>query len=287
MTDQPNRPALTAAARDAQAITKRVLSAIALIAGSLALTWLGGLAFALMLLGVGATMMWEWKRMVGVAPEADFHVSIVAFGAIVLTGLVAVTHPAAIFAPLALALAAILIFRPMLLGAGILYVVLPVAALIWIRADEPYGGLAIIFLFAVVWATDTFAMITGRIVGGPLLWKSVSPNKTWSGAVGGLIAASIVGAAMLVFGASTGVSTGDWAYGAILGAALSVCAQVGDLVESAVKRACRVKDTSGLIPGHGGVLDRMDGIVGAAVGASAVLLLVAPDHPARSLVTGG
>jgi phosphatidate cytidylyltransferase len=136
------------------------------------------------------------------------------------------------------------------------------------------------FLFAVVWATDILAYFTGRAFGGPLLWARVSPKKTWSGALGGLIGAGAAGIAV-----AYGSGIGNLAAIATLALLLSVLSQAGDLFESAVKRRFAAKDASGLIPGHGGVMDRLDGFMVAAL-AAAVIGIVRQgfDAPAHGLL---
>ncbi len=134
-----------------------------------------------------------------------------------------------------------------------------------LRASPGYGLPAVLWLFAVVWGTDVMAYFGGRLVGGPKLWPSVSPGKTWSGAAIGAIASAILGALLAAFVAPQPVKLVPMA---LLGFGLSVLAQLGDLFESAMKRRAGVKDSSGLIPGHGGLMDRLDGfIVATAVAA--------------------
>lgn len=263
---------------------KRALSAVAMIGTAIACAWIGGIAFALLLLAIGAVMMWEWLRMVGVPAARHVQVRVVGYGCIVLAVVLSVgAGPVAGLAAVLLGLVAVAVIEPRLLGVGMVYITVPIVVLIWLRGDTALGFVAVALIFAVVWATDTFAMVVGKLVGGPLIWPRISPNKTWAGAFGGLVAGGILGAAVAVFA----VAPDHWLYGLVLGSVLSVCAQVGDFVESAVKRACDVKDTSGIIPGHGGVLDRMDGIVGATFGAGVPLALTATDAPDRLLVLGG
>jgi phosphatidate cytidylyltransferase len=140
--------------------------------------------------------------------------------------------------------------------SGFLYMTLAMGALLVIRAKEPDGVFLILWMVLVVVATDVGAYFVGRAVGGPKLWPAVSPGKTWSGALGGLAAAALTG---LLFGSAM-----DWNPIRIgfLSVGLSVCGQAGDLLESAVKRRFGVKDASALIPGHGGVMDRLDAIMG-------------------------
>ena len=137
----------------------------------------------------------------------------------------------------------------------------------------------ILAVFAVVWTNDTAAFATGRTFGGPRLWPRLSPKKTWAGAIGGLAAALVAGCGL-----------GLWLNGAALSplvpvaGLLSVAAQLGDLAESGLKRAAGRKDSSRLIPGHGGVLDRVDGLLAAALAGGAIALLRSPASPAAGLL---
>lgn len=147
--------------------------------------------------------------------------------------------------------------------AGMIYTVLAVAALAWLRAD-PAGGLAaLVFLLAIVWSSDVGAYVAGRVFGGPRLAPAISPGKTWSGAAGGLVASMAAG------GAVAAAWHGRVGPALLLAAALGVASQLGDLLESAAKRHFGVKDSSRLIPGHGGLLDRLDGLMAAALAAGA------------------
>ena len=127
------------------------------------------------------------------------------------------------------------------------------------QAEAPVGWAAVLFILVVVWATDIAAYFAGRGIGGPKLWPRVSPKKTWSGALGGTAAALVAGGLVV---ALSGI--GGFVTGAALAVPLSIAAQAGDLFESAVKRKFGVKDSGTIIPGHGGVLDRVDGLFGAA-----------------------
>jgi phosphatidate cytidylyltransferase len=145
-------------------------------------------------------------------------------------------------------------------AAGLAYVALAAASLLWLRADATAGRANLLVLVLIVWAGDIFAYLVGRLLRGPLLAPSISPGKTWSGAAGGLLGAIAVGlAAAYVL---TGVAP-IWR-AAPLAACLGVIAQAGDLLESFVKRRLEVKDSSHLIPGHGGLFDRLDGLLAAA-----------------------
>lgn len=268
-------------------LQKRILSALTMIGVALFATWYGGIVFVGLALVVAGLMAWEWARMLypptAIWPMRRFYGG-VALAAVAGAGLAAYGTGAALLA--ALVTAGVMSVEPnrgRLAALGVLFIALPVASLTLIRLD-PHGGLvAIVFIFAVVWLTDTFAMIVGKAIGGPLLFPSISPNKTWAGAVGGLTVASLAGGVIV----AAFVPSGQWWYGLVVAAVLSLSAQVGDMVESAVKRACKVKDTSGLIPGHGGVLDRTDSLVGASVAAALLALALNAAAPARALVTGG
>jgi phosphatidate cytidylyltransferase len=139
---------------------------------------------------------------------------------------------------------------------GFVYMSLAMGALLVLRAKEPEGVLLILWLVLVVVAADVGAYFVGRSVGGKKLWPRVSPGKTWSGAFGGLAFAGLTG---VVFGLAVGWSP---VRSGVLSLGIAVFSQLGDLLESAVKRRFDVKDASRLIPGHGGVMDRLDGIMG-------------------------
>ena len=148
-------------------------------------------------------------------------------------------------------------------ASGVVYASGLGIALVALRADPLVGMKAVFFVFAVVWGTDVAAYVAGRTFGGPKLWPAVSPNKTWSGAIGGVLAAIIFGVvAALVMGISVTLAL------AAVALALSIISQGGDLFESSVKRHFGVKDASHLIPGHGGLMDRVDALTFAAIAAA-------------------
>ncbi len=148
------------------------------------------------------------------------------------------------------------------------------------RGDPEWGLTALLFLFATVWTTDIFAYFCGRGLGGPLLWPSVSPKKTWSGAIGGLIGGVAAGVAVAY---ANGL--GKLGIVSVMALLLSVLAQTGDLFKSAVKRRFGAKDASHLIPGHGGLMDRIDGFLVAAFAALLIgMLRQGTAAPARGLL---
>lgn len=155
-----------------------------------------------------------------------------------------------------------LVKGPVWIVCGFFYAAALFVAPVSLRADVSYGLLAIILLFAIVWSTDIFGYFAGRSIGGPKLMPRVSPKKTWSGAIAGTIGAMVVAVVVArLFGSFSIVAI------AVVALVLSVCGQAGDLFESFVKRKFGVKDSSQLIPGHGGVMDRLDGFWAAALAA--------------------
>ena len=155
------------------------------------------------------------------------------------------------------------------LAFGAIYTSLPFGAFVWIREHQPDGRLFLFAILAVVWATDIAAYFAGRGFGGPLLSPKDSPNKTWTGAIGAVVCACLAGVAV------ARAAGGPFVYWLVFSLLLSVVAQAGDLLESRFKRLYGVKDTSGIVPGHGGVLDRLDALM-AAIVVAALLLRFTP-----------
>ncbi len=163
---------------------------------------------------------------------------------------------------------------------GVIYAGSLLAAVLLLRGDVELGRAAILFLFAVVWATDIAGYFAGRAFGGPKLMPAVSPSKTWSGAIGGTVAAVVAASILMSL-----MKVGSLGATAILAVVLSVVAQGGDLFESFIKRRFNAKDASKLIPGHGGVMDRLDGFLAAAVVAALIgLARGGVDAPAQGLM---
>jgi phosphatidate cytidylyltransferase len=149
--------------------------------------------------------------------------------------------------------------RRLWIGTGFAYAAFAEVASVLVRRDQAYGFAALMFVLLIVWVTDTGGYFAGKGIGGPKLWPRVSPKKTWAGAVGGFAASLVVATGFAALG------PGKAAPILLLGAALSIASQLGDLFESAIKRRFGVKDSSQIIPGHGGLLDRLDGFVAAVV----------------------
>lgn len=240
----------------------RVLSALVLAPVVLGAVWLGGWVFrALIVLGAVIAIS-EWINLVPSARRLPARVISVcgvlgALSAQLLVGPLVGLGVAVLFAGLT-ALGGGGTDRK-LLGFGVVYVAAGIAGLMWLR-DLPGDGLAL-FLFAMlaVWATDIGAYAAGRTIGGPKLAPRISPKKTWAGLIGGMVSAALVGwlVALVAGAAMPGLAL-------LVGALSAVVGQIGDLFESAIKRRYNVKDSGQLIPGHGGILDRIDGLLVAA-----------------------
>ena len=200
---------------------------------AIGITWFGGWPFVLFWAAAACIVLWEWTRLVTRSSRAGTYA---AFAIWMVAGL---------------AYAGVLLLAPVIL-----------------RRDPSLGFVAILFLFAVVWATDIAAYFAGRAIGGPKLWPAVSPNKTWSGAIGGTLGG--VAAALIVVKVA-GLVIAPMLV--LVTLALSVASQAGDLLESALKRGFGAKDSGDLIPGHGGLMDRLDGFLTAVLAAVMVGLL--------------
>jgi phosphatidate cytidylyltransferase len=148
----------------------------------------------------------------------------------------------------------------------------------WLRGDQAFGAIAVLYLFAVAWTTDTASYAAGRLIGGPKLAPRISPRKTWSGFLVGALTPALVGVAFMAV-----LKSGSALRLALVSVALALACQMGDLFESWVKRRFGAKDMSQLIPGHGGLLDRIDGLLFAAV-LAALIALRDPSNPGRGLL---
>ena len=262
----------------------RIIAGAVMVLIALALAYAGPTWFALLVLVVSLVISWEWGRVVrGVSFDLAFFVhAAAATAAITLAAKGNAALGLAVIASSAIVLVPLVFGRGARLSVlGVIYAGIPAVALLWMRGDEPYGFLAVLLIFAIVWASDTTAYAAGRLIGGPKLWPQISPNKTWAGLLGGL-AASTAAAALFSFFVEGASPLGL----ALTGLVLGIVAQAGDLAESALKRVFGFKDASALIPGHGGFMDRMDSIVTVAVAAGLFALAVDPHAPARALLFG-
>jgi phosphatidate cytidylyltransferase len=251
----------------------RIASGIVLAAVTLGATWAGGTVFQLLSVAIALLVYYEWSTITRLA-ERDFQGN--AFGWLAQAAIAALI----LFDGAQLTLLVLAVFAAASavwvylrggswwLPGGIVYAGLTGISLSAIRGDSDIGLIAMIFIFAVVWATDILAYFTGRAIGGPKLAPRISPGKTWSGAIGGAVSGVIAGAAVFMSHFSL-----DDARIPLLALALSVASQIGDLFESYIKRRFGVKDSSRLIPGHGGVMDRVDGLVFACFAALLFVLM--------------
>jgi phosphatidate cytidylyltransferase len=256
--------------RGLEDLAPRILSALVLIPAGLGAAHFGGPWLAAACGAAVAAMSFEWARMS--APDRLWP----QFGWTLAGGLSGVAAASWGAVSLGLgAIAAIAAIAAIWAGPGrkradaafgVVYVGLPVSAFLWLREPD-IGGAALIFgLFAIVWAADAAAYFGGRLIGGPKLHPGISPNKTWAGVAAGVVAGALAGAAV---GAAVGAGPSVWA---LAGAVLGFVSMLGDLLESLLKRRFGVKDASGFIPGHGGVLDRLDGLMAASVALAAGVL---------------
>jgi phosphatidate cytidylyltransferase len=154
---------------------------------------------------------------------------------------------------------------------GLLYCGLPAVALIWVRGLT-LGLVATVFLLVCVWSADIVAYFVGRSLGGPKLAPSISPNKTWSGAVGGVVGAMLVAGGLAIAYLASVQGQGAWRF-IVIAAGLAMLSVLGDLYESFLKRRAGVKDSGTILPGHGGVMDRLDGLVPVAIAGAAVFAI--------------
>lgn len=247
-------------------LPRKTAVAVVLIGLALgALAW-GGIAMWLLAVVAALFMMAEWAELAKVEARQK------------RIALLALSVPLAILSPLAAgpnffalglivgaAFFVVIITRHVRMAIGVAYVGVPVAALLAIR-DLPDGAMLAFWALALVWATDIGAYFAGRLIGGPKLMPLVSPNKTWAGLGGGMVAALVTGMAFAAYGDLDLRLT-------LLSPLLAIVAQAGDLYESAIKRKAGVKDSGTILPGHGGVLDRLDGVVTVAPVAFALILI--------------
>jgi phosphatidate cytidylyltransferase len=243
----------------------RVCSAVVLVPLAIGTAYVGGWPFAIFWGAAAIGVVWEWSSMV--APDEQFSV-LMAGGASLALAVILVATGHVLAALIVVAMGALgaasltLADRRMWAAGAIPYAGALAVGPIILRSDGEQGFLAMLFVFAIVWTTDIAAYFVGRGLGGPKLVPRVSPNKTWTGAIGGLLAS--VFAAIIV--AKIAALTSFFAL-AMLAIVLSISAQAGDLFESFLKRRFNAKDSSHLIPGHGGLMDRLDGFVTASVAA--------------------
>lgn len=246
-------------------LAPRVIVGIVLIGLALVADWIGGWAFNVLIAAVVLLLFGEWCVMHKAGRGLRYAGMFVLAGACALAG--ATAHGNALIVVAAGALALSPFVR--MAGAGVIYAGLPAVAFIWLRQQD-MGFERVLWTLSIVWATDIAAYFAGRMIGGPKIAPRISPSKTWAGLVGGMLGAGAIAALIgNLFG--LGITASD---AAILGAGLAIVAQAGDFFESHLKRRAGVKDSSHLLPGHGGVMDRLDGAVPVAVVVAAALWLM-------------
>lgn len=271
MTEPDLPPTPDAKLRTPSNLRLRMVASVVMIAVALAALWLGGVAFWLLAVVAALFMMAEWADLAGATPREK------RIGQFALSVPLAVMAPASLvievhdFFSLGLLIGAaffvVIVTNRRQLAGGLLYCGLPVLALLVLRR-HPDGLLLATWAMALVWATDIGAFFAGRTFGGPKLAPRISPAKTWSGLVGGiLLATALAGALHAWHGLPFPL--------VVATPLLAILAQGGDLYESAVKRRAGVKDSGTVLPGHGGVLDRLDGVVPVAPVAALLVLLLA------------
>jgi phosphatidate cytidylyltransferase len=279
------------AGSDAHNLLLRIASTVVLAPAVVGLAYLGGWFFLVLCTLAAAGILWEWARLVAGRP--DQRIVLPGWAALLAALAFAGTDQSA-SAAVALAagavLAGILGFavsagrdhagHALWTAGGVVYAGIAFFGPALLRRQNELGFLAFLFVAAIVWMTDICAFAVGRTFGGPMLWPSVSPNKTWSGAIGGLVGGIAGGVLVAYVG-----GIGRLAIVGVLALLLSASAEAGDLLESAIKRRFGAKDTGRLIPGHGGLMDRLDGFVAASLVALLIgLLHQGTAAPARGLL---
>jgi phosphatidate cytidylyltransferase len=268
-------------AQPASELVLRVVSALVLAPVAIGVAYVGGWAFVAFWAVAALVVLWEWTKLI--VGNDRWSVLMTACGAVLLALVLAGaaidasggSHPVRLLAAVIVLLMGMLgvaVLAPrerrLWAAAGIPYSgVLGIAPIV-LRSDPRHGFAAIVILFAIVWATDILAYFIGRAAGGPKLAPRISPKKTWSGAIGGIVAAVV---SATVIGPFMGINS-VFAL-ALLAVVLSAVAQAGDLFESALKRQFGAKDSGHLIPGHGGLMDRLDGFLAAGTLAALIGLL--------------
>lgn len=269
MTGLDQEQGVPAVDQGSRNLLMRVIAALVLAPLAIAIAWAGGPLWVALVTLASIGLYVEWLMIVGAGQE---RLTVAAgTAALVVSGVcLALGHNEYSLIVLVIGTAAVAVVSQRLRSwsvIGFCYAAAAEFASALVRLDGTYGFIALIFVMLIVWVTDIGGYFAGRGIGGPKLWSRVSPKKTWAGAVGGFVASLAVAAGFAAF------DLGKMAPLLLLGALLSVVSQLGDLFESAVKRRFGVKDSSQIIPGHGGLLDRLDGFVAAIVLAALFGLL--------------
>lgn len=264
----------------------RIISGIILAAIVLAATWSGGFYFRLLAVVIGSLVYYEWSTISDLHGR-DPQGNALGWLGLMLIGGSTLMEEAVYSVEVLIAFVAATSIMVAIRGkswwlpGGIFYAGLTAIALAEIRDDDLRGFVLMLFVFATVWATDIFAYFVGRAIGGVKLAPRISPGKTWSGAIGGAIAAVMAGTAVV-----WSYFSADGLWIPILALILSICSQIGDLFESFMKRRFGVKDSSHLIPGHGGVMDRVDGLIFACFAAFLLAIVISLTMSGETMSLG-
>jgi phosphatidate cytidylyltransferase len=281
--DNPAPPSANAGHGARRELLLRVVSSAVLGPVAIGAAWLGGLWFDLFWTVAAFGILFEWRKIIAEPRPAWGGMGVVGIAGAAVSAVLRRADAVVLSLVVGAGLEALGATRHSVriwAAAGILYGGSLVGACVLLRNDAGYGFAAIMFLFAIVWATDILAYFVGRFIGGPKLWMRVSPNKTWSGAAGGALGAVIAGLAVAHY-----AHLANPLAVAGLALVLSAVSQAGDLFESSFKRRFGVKDASHVIPGHGGFMDRLDGFLAAAVVAVLIgIARVGMSAPARGLL---
>jgi len=244
----------------------RIISALILAPLTLAAVYFGGCTFAMLVAVATTAALWEWLQLID--PKTPKHIALFACGSLVLLVSMAGQAPVAdavLLGGILFIVLYILAYRhnkkcALWSAFGIPYIAGSGFALVYLRALPDHGAALVYYVLAVVWGTDIGAYVAGRLIGGPKLAPKISPKKTWAGLFGGMALAALLG-----YSVAVGFGSTQPALGVAIALMLAVVAQGGDLFKSSFKRKAGVKDSSQLIPGHGGVLDRIDGLIFAVI----------------------
>jgi phosphatidate cytidylyltransferase len=237
------------------------MSAIVMAVAGAVCVWSGGYLFGALITVSAGLMVWELRRMiVPENPGAALRDGVVAAMVIALVMLLPALYAAIVAGALVVGAALRIERRKPVFATYLAAILLACAGFIVMRQD--FGLLWMLWMILVVVASDVMGYAAGRLIGGPKFWPRVSPKKTWSGTIAGWIGAAVVG---YIFSNVLHLFYGLGGQMMLLSVATAIAAQMGDIAESAIKRLCGIKDSSNLIPGHGGVLDRFDGMIGASV----------------------
>jgi phosphatidate cytidylyltransferase len=266
---------------DSRNLSTRIIAAAVLIPLAIAIAYAGGWLWTSLVTLAAIGLYVEWLMVIG--QVSDRRVVASGVVALAMAGLcLAIGRIDAALAVLGVGLVAVALITPAQRNwsaLGFLYAAVAELASVLLRLDPVKGFAALVFVLVIVWVTDSGGYFAGRGIGGPKLWPKVSPKKTWAGAIGGFVAS------LAVAGAFAALDLGKAGPLLMISGVLSAVSQLGDLFESAVKRRFGVKDSSQIIPGHGGLLDRLDGFVAAvAVAALFGFLRGGADGVGRGLM---